>query len=114
MRYGVLDLRRVGSNHSPVGGVSAEQRRRVDWAHEVQHLLTVDDATTVVLVMDNLNTHTIGSLYEAFDPVTAHALAQRLGSTTRPSTRVLAEHREVELSALAVDISAAALMISMY
>jgi hypothetical protein len=28
--------------------------------------------------MDNLNTHTIGSLYEAFDPATAFALAQRL------------------------------------
>jgi hypothetical protein len=56
------------------------QRTRIDWAHEVDHLLTCDypDAKKVVLVMDNLNTHTIGSLYEAFDPAKAFALAQRL------------------------------------
>jgi hypothetical protein len=36
------------------------QRTRIDWAHEVDHLLTCDypDAQKVVLVMDNLNTHT--------------------------------------------------------
>ncbi len=56
------------------------QRTRVDWAHEVDRLLTVDypDAERVVLVMDNLNTHTLGSLYEAFDQVKARALAGRL------------------------------------
>ncbi len=54
--------------------------RDSDWAHQVQRLLTVDypDAETVVLVMDNLNTHGIGSLYEAFAPATAFALARRL------------------------------------
>ena len=31
-----------------------------------------------MLVMDNLNTHGIASLYEAFPPAEAHALAQRL------------------------------------
>ena len=36
------------------------------------------DAEIVVLVMDNLNTHGIASLYEAFPPAQAHALAQRL------------------------------------
>lgn len=36
------------------------------------------EAEKVVLVMDNLNTHTIGSLYGAFDPATAFASAQRL------------------------------------
>lgn len=56
------------------------RRTRVDWAHQVEHLLTVDcpDAATVVLVMDNLNTHTTASLYEAFDPSKAFAPAQRL------------------------------------
>jgi hypothetical protein len=56
----------------------------------VQHLLTQDypDAETVVPVMDNLNTHTLGSLYEAFDPATAFDLAQRLEihHTTPPAT----------------------------
>jgi DDE superfamily endonuclease len=39
-------------------------RTRVDWAHGVEHLLSVQypDADKVVLVMDNLNTHSIASL----------------------------------------------------
>lgn len=46
------------------------RRTRTDWAGQVKHLLTVDypEAETVVLVMDNLNTHGIASLYEAFEP----------------------------------------------
>ena len=58
--------------------VDARPRRtRIDWAAEVDQLLTVDfpDAQRVVLVMDNLNTHTLGSLYEAFEPAKARALA---------------------------------------
>ncbi|MGW4809518.1 transposase [Kitasatospora sp. NPDC004272] len=69
--------------------VDAQPRRtRVDWAHQVEHLLSVDypDAATVVLVMDNLNTHTTASLYEAFDPAKAFALAQRLEIHHTPST----------------------------
>ena len=60
--------------------VARRQRTRIDWAHEVEHLLSLDypGAERVVLVMDNLNTHTTGSLYEAFEPAKARALAQRL------------------------------------
>lgn len=56
------------------------RRTKIDWAGQVKHLLTVDypDAETVVLVMDNLNTHGIASLYEAFEPGEAFALARRL------------------------------------
>jgi hypothetical protein len=56
------------------------QRTKIDWAHQVDRLLSVDypDAEQVVLVMDNLNTHGIGSLYQAFEPAKAFALAQRL------------------------------------
>ena len=63
-------------------------RTRIDWAHGVEHLLNVDypDADKVVLVMDNLNTHSIASLYEAFPPEKAYALAGRLEIHTRPST----------------------------
>jgi len=46
-------------------GVDAlERRTRLDWAAQVEQMLTVDypDAETVVLVMDNLNTHGIASL----------------------------------------------------
>ena len=69
--------------------VDAHPRRtKVDWAHQVRRMLTVDyrDAETVVLVMDNLNIHGIASLYEAFDPQTAFGLAQRLEIHHTPST----------------------------
>ena len=75
--------------------VDAQPRRtKLDWAHQVDRLLTGDypDAETVVLVMDNLNTHTLGSLYEAFEPAKAFALAQRL-EIHHPQTRLLAQHR---------------------
>ena len=83
--------------------VDARPRRtRVDWAHQVEHLLTVDypDAATVVLVMDNLNTHTTASLYEAFDPAKAFALAQRLEIHHTPKHGSWLNIAEIELSAL--------------
>jgi len=82
--------------------VARQRRTRVDWAHEVEHLLTVDypDAERVLLVMDNLNTHTIGSLYEAFDPVKARALAQRLEIHHTPKHGSWLNIAEIELSAL--------------
>ena len=57
-----------------------ERRTRIDWACFVQRLLmTVYPlAEKLVLVMDNLNTHAIASLYEAFAPAVARALAARL------------------------------------
>ena len=77
-------------------------RTKIDWAGQVQHLLTHDypDAETVVLVMDNLNTHGIGSLYEAFDPATAFALAQRLEIHHTPRHGSWLNIAEIELSAL--------------
>ncbi|MFL4901664.1 IS630 family transposase [Streptomyces sp. MMS24-I2-30] len=83
--------------------VDARPRRtKVDWAHQVEHLMTVDhpDAATVVLVMDNLNTHTIASLYEAFDPGKAFALAQRLEIHHTPKHGSWLNIAEIELSAL--------------
>ena len=45
-----------------------DQRRKVEWACGVKELLDVHYATAekIVLVCDNLNTHTGGALYEAF------------------------------------------------
>ena len=78
------------------------QRTRIDWARQVERLLTVDypDAATVVLVMDNLNTHSIGSLYEAFTPDHAFALAQRLEIHHTPKHGSWLNIAEIELSAL--------------
>jgi DDE superfamily endonuclease len=81
---------------------AASRRTRLDWAHQVQRLLTVDypDTERVVLVMDNLNTHGIASLYEAFDPATAFALAQRLEIHHTPKHGSWLNIAEIELSVL--------------
>ncbi len=81
--------------------VDAQPRRtKIDWAHQVERLLTDDypDAETVVLVMDNLNTHGIGSLYEAFEPGQAFALAQRLEIHHTPKHGSWLNIAEIELS----------------
>ena len=82
--------------------IARARRTRVDWAHEVEHLLTVDypDAERVLLVMDNLNTHSIGSLYEAFEPGKARTLAQRLEIHHTPKHGSWLSIAEIELSAL--------------
>jgi len=53
------------------------RRTALDWAEEVRRLLDEDypEAETVILVCDNLNTHTIASLYQAFEPTEARRLA---------------------------------------
>ncbi len=78
------------------------RRTKTDWAGQVKELLTVDypDAETVVLVMDNLNTHGIASLYEAFEPAEAFALAQRLQIHHTPKHGSWLNIAEIELSAL--------------
>ena len=55
-----------------------EQRTKVDWAHQIKELVDerYPEAECIVLVMDNLNTHTPASLYEAFDPEEARRIAQ--------------------------------------
>jgi hypothetical protein len=79
-----------------------EHRTRLDWATEVDQLLNHDypDAEKVVLVMDNLNTHSLGSLYEAFEPAKAFALAQRLEIHHTPKHGSWLNIAEIELSAL--------------
>ena len=83
--------------------VDAQPRRtKIDWADQVERLLGIDypDAEKVVLVMDNLNTHNISSLYEAFEPAKAFALAQRLEIHHTPKHGSWLNIAEIELSAL--------------
>lgn len=56
------------------------QRTKVDWALEMTELLTTRfaNAEKVILVCDNLNTHTMGAFYDAFPPEEARTLVQRL------------------------------------
>ncbi len=57
-----------------------ERRTMVDWALFIRGLVDgkYADANTIVLVIDNLNTHGTASLYEAFPPAEASRIARRL------------------------------------
>jgi hypothetical protein len=74
----------------------------VDWAHEIRDLLEVrsPEATRVRLVCDNLNTHGVGSLYEAFPPEQARRLASRLEIHHTPKHGSWLNIAESELSVL--------------
>jgi hypothetical protein len=80
-----------------------DSRTRVDWAEEVRRLLDEDypEARKVKLVCDNLNTHTIASLYEAFPAEEAHRLARRLEIIHTPRNGSWLNVAEIELSVLA-------------
>jgi len=80
------------------------RRTKKDWAYKVKGLLDEQypDVEKVVLVMDNLNTHTVSSLYEAFQPEEAFRLAQRLEIHYTPKHGSWLNIAEIELSALAV------------
>lgn len=78
------------------------QRTSIDWAWEIKELLDVDyaEAEKVILVCDNLNTHTIASLYKAFDPAEARRLANRLEIHYTPKHGSWLNIAEIELSVL--------------
>ena len=90
----------------PLGGKRkvkiTEQRTRIDWAHFIKEMLEerYADATKVVLVMDNLNTHNIASLYTAFSPEEAKSLAERLEIHYTPKHGSWLNIAEIELSVL--------------
>jgi hypothetical protein len=80
------------------------QRTRVDWALAVRELLDVHypAADVVRLLMDNLNTHSVGSLYEAFEPDEARRLAKRLEVHHTPKHGSWLNVAEIELKALSI------------
>ena len=58
---------------------ATDSRAATDWAVEVKNLtLLYPEAKKIILVMDNLNTHSIESLYKAFPPEEAKAIADRI------------------------------------
>jgi DDE superfamily endonuclease len=81
-----------------------EHKTAVDWATEVQQLLDTQypEAARIRLVCDNLNTHGIGSLYEAFPPEQARGLASRLEIHHTPKHGSWLNIAEIELSALTI------------
>jgi len=81
-----------------------ERRTKVDWAHEVKRLLEVDfpHARKVILVCDNLNTHTAGAFYEAFAADVARSLVKRLEIVYTPKHGSWLNVAENDLSSLTV------------
>lgn len=82
--------------------VVSERRTAVDWAIEIQRLLDQDYANSlkVILVCDQLNTHKLASLYEAFAPATARHLVERLEIHHTPKHGSWLNIAENELAAL--------------
>lgn len=79
-----------------------ERRTRKDWAQQIKQMLDerYPDATKVRLVMDNLNTHNIASLYETYEPHEARRLADRLEIHYTPKHGSWLNMAEIELSVL--------------
>ena len=79
-----------------------DHRCRTDWAHFVKELLDgrYRDVDTVTLVMDQLNTHSPASFYEAFEPAEAKRLTDKLEIHYTPKHGSWLNIAEIELSAL--------------
>lgn len=92
--------------YDPFGGkrfVSVTDRRtKIDWATQIKDLLDIrySDTKKVILVMDNLNTHTGASLYEAFEPQEARRLLDRLEIHYTPKHGSWLNIAEIELRIL--------------
>lgn len=90
----------------PLGGqrnvTITERRTQVDWARYVKEMLDhrYPYAEKVILVMDNLNTHKIASLYKTFRPEEARRLADRLEIHYTPKHGSWLNMAEIELSVL--------------
>jgi hypothetical protein len=83
--------------------VTVRQRRtKIDWAMEVEELLRTRYAAAekVILICDNLNTHTKGAFYEAFAPEKARAIVRRLEFRHTPKHGSWLNIAENELSSM--------------
>lgn len=79
-----------------------QRRTRTDWAQFIAQLLEhhYPDAECLLLVLDNLNTHSGASLYEAFAPQQARALLERLHFVHTPKHGSWLNLAEAEFSIL--------------
>lgn len=79
-----------------------ERRTKIDWALEIAELLQTRyaKAEKVILVCDNLNTHTMGAFYEVFEPKKARSLVRRLEFRHTPKHGSWLNIAENELSAM--------------
>jgi molybdenum cofactor biosynthesis enzyme MoaA len=103
VRHGVAEIFMeveplAGKRHVAI----TERRTRKDWAQQIKLMLDerYTEAIKVRLIMDNLNTHNIASLYEAFEPKEAQRLASRLEIHHTPKNGSWLNMAEIELSVL--------------
>jgi hypothetical protein len=78
-----------------------DRHTKVDWAQLIKEL--VDEhypKKKIILVMDNLNTHKLGSLYEAFAPAEARRIADRLEIHYTPKHGSWLDMAEIEIGVL--------------
>ncbi len=99
-----VDVRRAVE---PLGGWRgvrvSERRTAIDWAHQVKALVDdprYADASRITLVCDNLNTHKLAWLYQAFDPEEALRIANKLELVHPPKHGSWLNIAECELSVL--------------
>lgn len=87
-----------GKHHTSV----REHRTAVDWAHEMKYLVDkmYPDVDEIILVMDNLNTHKIASLYKAFPPSEARRIAKKLNVHYTPKHGSWLNIAEIELNVM--------------
>jgi hypothetical protein len=80
-----------------------KQRTAEDWAYEIRDLLTVHfpNAPRIKLILDNLNTHVIASLYKVFPPKEARLLAKRIEIHYTPKHGSWLNIAEIAISVLA-------------
>jgi hypothetical protein len=103
VRKGVVE---IFMEVEPLGGkrhvAITEHRTRKDWAMQIKQMLDerYPAAVKVRLVMDNLNTHNVASLYETFEPKEARRLAERLEIHHTPKHGSWLNVAEIELSVL--------------
>lgn len=88
----------VGVRHVSV----REHRTAVDWAEEIRYLVDVSypDRDKIILVMDNLNTHALSSLYKAFPAPEARRIAKKLEIHYTPKHGSWLDIAEIELNAM--------------
>jgi len=81
---------------------AAEHRTSKDWAWWIQGMLDerYPNSVRVCLVLDNLNTHRLASLYQTFEPQEARRLAERIEFHHTPKHGSWLNMAEIELSAL--------------
>lgn len=90
----------------PLGGIRhvsvREHRTAVDWAEEIRYLVDVSypDRDRIILVMDNLNTHALSSLYKAFPAPEARRIAKKLEIHYTPKHGSWLDIAEIELNVM--------------